>query len=397
MTVKRLCVLGSTGSVGESVLAVAAANPGRFIIDSLTASTSVEALYRQCLAHRPRQAVMADAQAARQLERRLHTAGVVVEVRAGVDALQAAAAADTADTVVAGIVGAAGLAPTLSAATAGKIVLLANKEALVMTGPLFMDAVRGAGARLIPVDSEQNAIFQCLTDYRCNGGTAPAGMRRLLLTASGGPFLRTPFDAFDDITPDQACAHPNWSMGRKISVDSATMMNKGLEIIETAWLFGVDEARIEVVIHPQSIVHSMVEFDDGAVLAQLGAPDMRLPIAHALGWPERIGSGAPRLDLTQAGQLEFEAPDPHRFPALELARAALRQAGTAGAVFNAANEVAVAAFLDGALRFSDIVAVTAEVLEGLPGEAAESLPAVLEADAAARRAAQAVVARRTGG
>lgn len=396
MTAKRLCVLGSTGSIGESVLAVVAAHPERFVIDSLTASTSVEALYRQCLAHRPRRAVMADAQAAGQLERRLQAAGVAVEVQAGAAALEATAEAATADTVVAGIVGAAGLAPTLAAARAGKTVLLANKEALVMTGPLFMDTVRDAGARLIPVDSEQNAIFQCLSDYRCDGREIPAGMRRLLLTASGGPFLRTPLDAFDGITPDQACAHPNWSMGRKISVDSATMMNKGLEIIETAWLFGVDEACIDVVIHPQSIVHSMVEFDDGAVLAQLGAPDMRLPIAHALGWPERIGSGAPRLDLAQVARLEFEAPDPRRFPALGLARAALRQAGTAGAVFNAANEVAVAAFLEGALRFPDIVAVTAEVLEALPGEAAVSLQAVLDADTAARDAAQAVVARRAG-
>ena len=388
MNVKRLCVLGSTGSIGESVLAVVQAHPERFEIDSLTASTSVEALYRQCVAHRPRLVVMADARAAGQLERRLHGAGVAVEVQAGAAALDAAASAGTADTVVAGIVG---------ASPAGKTVLLANKEALVMTGPLFMDVVRESGARLIPVDSEQNAIFQCLADYCCDGRQSPAGMRRLLLTASGGPFLRTPLNAFDAITPEQACAHPNWSMGRKISVDSATMMNKGLEIIETAWLFGVDEACIDVVIHPQSIVHSMVEFDDGAVLAQLGAPDMRLPIAHALGWPGRIGSGAPRLDLAQVARLEFEAPDARRFPALELARSVLRQAGTAGAVFNAANEVAVAAFLDGMLRFPDIVAVTAEVLQALPGQPAASLQAVLDADAAARRAAQAVVERRRGG
>lgn len=377
-----IAILGATGSIGASTLAVAALHPQRFRVVALTAQRDVEAMARLCADHHPDVVAMADPQAAGVLRERL--GATATQVLEGAQGIVEAAAWPGADIVVAGIVGAAGLAPTLAAASAGRRVLLANKEALVVAGPLFMAAVHAGGAQLVPIDSEQNAIFQCLGDaYRC--GQAPAGVRRLVLTASGGPFRDTPAAQLHAVTPDQACAHPNWVMGRKISVDSATLMNKGLEVIEAAWLFGLDGARIDVLVHPQSVVHSLVEFDDGSVLAQLGVADMRVPITHALAWPARIASGAPRLDLARIARLEFRDPDRARFPALDLAYAALRAGGTAGAVLNAANEVAVQAFLERRISFPRIAAVVAETLNRLPAGPAASLAAVLDADAAARR------------
>jgi 1-deoxy-D-xylulose-5-phosphate reductoisomerase len=383
-----VAVLGATGSIGASTLAVMDLHPERYRAVALTAWRDVEAMHRLCVRYAPAVAAMGDAEAAAAL--RARCAGTATEVLAGPEGLIEAAAGAGADIVVAAIVGAAGLAPTLAAARAGRRLLLANKEALVMAGPLFMAAVRDGGAELIPVDSEQNAIFQCLAPYRC--GTPPPGVRRLLLTASGGPFRETPLPALAAVTPAQACAHPNWRMGPKISVDSATLMNKGLEVIETAWLFGLDAGRVEVLVHPQSIVHSLVEYADGSLLAQLAVADMRVPIAQALAYPQRMASGADVLDLARLGRLEFATPDAVRFPALRLAYAALRAGGTAGAILNAANEVAVQAFLDGRLGFDRIAAVVAEALERTAAGPADSLAAVLEADAAARRAAGACLA-----
>ena len=383
---RGVAILGATGSIGASTLAVTALHPHTYRVVALTAARDVDAMRALCLRHRPEVAAMADPQAARALGDAL--AGSGIAVLGGPQGLTAAAAWPGADVVVAAIVGAAGLAPTLAAAQAGRHILLANKESLVVAGALFMAAVRTGGATLIPVDSEQNAIFQCLGDYRC--GDPPPGVRRLLLTASGGPFRTTPLAALRDVTPDQACAHPNWSMGRKISVDSATLMNKGLEVIEAAWLFGLDAGRIEVLVHPQSAVHSLVEFADGSLLAQLGVADMRVPIAHALAWPARMDSGAAALDLVALSRLDFHAPDRARFPALDLAYGALRAGGTAGAILNAANEVAVQAFLDGRLAFTEIAAVVARTLDALPGTPAGDLAGVLDADAQARRAAAAL-------
>lgn len=381
-----IAILGATGSIGASTLAVTALHPRRYRVVALTAQRDVEAMARLCAEHCPDVVAMADPQAARALRERLGTTATTV--LEGADGIVDAAAWPGADIVVAAIVGAAGLAPTLAAARAGRRLLLANKESLVLAGALFMQAVQAGGARLIPIDSEQNAIFQCLGGaYRC--GQAPAGVRRLVLTASGGPFRDTPAAQLHAVTPDQACAHPNWPMGRKISVDSATLMNKGLEVIEAAWLFGLDDARIDVLVHPQSLVHSLVEFDDGSLLAQLGVADMRVPIAHALAWPARIASGAASLDLAQVARLDFHAPDRARFPALDLAYAALRAGGTAGAVLNAANEVAVQAFLDGRIAFTRIAAVVADTLDHTPAVPASSLDEVLEADAQARRGAAA--------
>ena len=390
-----VAILGSTGSIGVSTLDVLRRHPDRFRVAALTAHRDVEALFQQCLMHEPDVAVLADAAAAERLRERLRVAGQSVEVLAGVSGLERAATLPEVAYVMAAIVGAAGLPPTLAAARAGKRVLLANKEALVMAGPLFMAAIRQHGAELLPIDSEHNALFQCLPADFASIGLAAAGVRRLLLTGSGGPFRTAPLAQLADATPEQACAHPNWNMGRKISVDSATMMNKGLEVIEAHWLFEAPTAAIEVVVHPQSVIHSMVEYQDGSVLAQLGNPDMRTPITHALAWPRRLTSGVAFLDFARLGKLEFQAPDFARFPCLRLAFAALEAGGTAPAVLNAANEVAVQAFLDRRIRFTDIAAVVEHALERVPTSAAEELAAILYGDSQARTVAARWIAART--
>jgi 1-deoxy-D-xylulose-5-phosphate reductoisomerase len=386
MDKQRLTILGSTGSVGANTLDVVARHRERFEVAALTARHQTEALFRQCLEFRPGTAVMLDPAAARDLQQRLRQAGAECEVRVGVEALEEVASARGVDTVMAAIVGIAGLRPTLAAARAGKKVLLANKEALVTAGAVLMDAVRAARATLLPIDSEHNAIFQALP--RNYGDPAAAGVRRVLLTASGGPFRAVPLHQLDRVTPEEACAHPNWTMGRKISVDSATMMNKGLEVIEAHWLFNVGPERIEVVIHPESIVHSLVEYIDGSVMAQLGNPDMRTPIAYALGFPERIEAGVEFLDLARVGTLRFERPDRDRFPCLRLAYEALDAGGTAPAVLNAANEVAVAHFLAGALPFRRIAALIEAVLCDMPAGPVAVLDDVLAADRDARERAE---------
>ncbi len=373
-----ITILGSTGSVGISTLDVVRRNPDRFRIEALTANTAVPALVEQCLEFQPRLAVAADETAAARLAEELRAAGSSTEVEAGQPGLLAAAAAERADTVVAAIVGAAGLLPTIEAARAGKRLLLANKESAVMAGTLLMQAVRDHGACLIPIDSEHNAVFQCLPTNGAADGAS--GVTRILLTASGGPFLDLAPDALDKVTPEQACDHPNWDMGRKISVDSATMMNKGLEVIEACRLFGLSVDRIQVVIHPQSIVHSLVQYRDGSVLAQLGNPDMRTPIAHALAWPDRIESGVGPLDLYTVSRLDFRAPDQGRFPCLRLAVEAAADDGAAPVWLNAANEVAVQAFLDRRIRFPAIAAIIEAVLAECASSAPDSLAAIVEMD-----------------
>ncbi len=379
MAVTGLCILGATGSVGCSTLDVVARHPERFRVVALTAHRQGERLLEQCRRFRPDVAVVDSVDAAERLRAGLDAAGVPTTVWHGEAGLIQAASLPEVTAVMAAIVGAAGLLPTLSAVRAGKTVLLANKESVVMGGALFMDEVRRHGARLIPIDSEHNAIFQCLPrDFA--PGLDGAGVRRLLLTASGGPFRQFPAEQLAHVTPQAACAHPNWVMGRKISVDSATLMNKGLEVIEAHWLFGLPPERIEVVVHPQSVVHSLVEYVDGSVLAQLGHPDMRTPIAHALGWPQRLDVGLPLLDLVQIGQLNFEAPDRERFPALDLAYQVLRAGGGAPVVLNAANEAAVAAFLANRLPFTGIGELIGRVLAQLGGEPAGCWEAVIELD-----------------
>ncbi|RRQ20050.1 1-deoxy-D-xylulose-5-phosphate reductoisomerase [Thiohalobacter thiocyanaticus] len=385
-------LLGATGSIGLSTLDVLARHPERYRLMAVTANTDVEGMLRICDRHQPEWAVMADTAAAERLEAGLRRGGSETRVLAGNDGLVQVATLAEVDYVMAAIVGAAGLPPALSAAGAGKTVLLANKEALVMSGALFMDQVRGHHATLLPIDSEHNAVFQCMPDGYI-AGQSPQGVRRILLTASGGPFRTRSLDELADVTPAEAVAHPNWDMGRKISVDSATMMNKGLEVIEACWLFAIDVDRVEVVLHPQSVIHSLVDYDDGSVLAQLGNPDMRTPIAHALAWPRRIASGVAPLDLVGVGRLEFEAPDLVRFPCLRLAYEAIRAGGTAPAILNAANEVAVAAFLDERLAFTAIPEVIEAVLGRLTPQPADSLEAVLAADAGAREAARELCAR----
>jgi len=392
---QRITVLGATGSIGVSTLDVVARHPDRYTVYALSAHSRVDELAAQCVQFRPARAVVGTAAAADRLAALLRAAGVKTEVEWGEQALCSIASAPEVDSVMAAIVGAAGLAPTLAAARAGKKILLANKEALVMSGQLFMDAVRESGAVLLPIDSEHNAIFQSMPQF---GGKVPAvrdaaaGVAKILLTASGGPFLARDVATLDAVTPEQACKHPNWSMGRKISVDSATMMNKGLEVIEAHWLFGAPAGQIEVVIHPQSVIHSMVSYVDGSVLAQLGNPDMRTPIAHALAYPERIASGVAQLDLTQIATLQFEKPDFNRFPCLALAFDALRAGGTAPALLNAANEVAVQAFLDLKIGFRQIDRVIAHVVDTLPHGDAHSIEAVMAQDAAARAAAETIIA-----
>ena len=390
---QQVCILGATGSIGVSTLDVLARHPERYSVFALTAHSQWQLLAEQCVRHRPRYAVLSGPNAdTRALAAHLQTAGCDTEVLAGTEALADVAADTQVDTVMAAIVGAAGLLPTLAAARAGKKILLANKEVLVMAGGLFMAALADSGAQLLPIDSEHNAIFQCLPAHY--GTLERAGVRKILLTASGGPFRTTPAAQLASVTPDQACAHPNWSMGRKISVDSASMMNKGLELVEACWLFDCGPAQIDVVVHPQSVIHSMVEYVDGSVLAQLGNPDMRTPIAHALAWPERIASGVASLDIIATARLDFEAPDYGRFPCLGLAQQAAASGGTAPAILNAANEVAVAAFLESRLGFDRIAAVIDATLTALPIAEPRDLETVQVADADARRvAAQQVAAQ----
>jgi len=386
-SVQSLTILGSTGSVGASTLNVVERHPGRFRIVALSAHAQSAALLEQCRRHRPRYAVMSDVRAADTLRQGIRAAGLETEVLYGTDALAFIAALPEVDTVMAAIVGIAGLKPTFAAAQAGKKVLLANKEALVTAGPVLMRAAREAGATVLPIDSEHNAVFQALP--RGTGLTLDgSGVRRILLTASGGPFRRAAAHELAVVTPEAACAHPNWVMGRKISVDSATMMNKGLEVIEARWLFDARPNQIEVVIHPESIVHSLVEYVDGSVLAQLGNPDMRTPIAHALAFPERIDAGVDFLDLARIGALHFEKPDVTRFPCLRLAYEALEAGGYAPVVLNAANEVAVARFLEGRLRFTEIAELIETVLTRANHGTLESLQDVFEADREARELAE---------
>ncbi len=384
-----ITVLGATGSIGRSTLDVMLRHPERFRAVALTANADLDGLYEQCLTARPDYAVLVDDEAADGLKQRLQRAGLATKVLSGAQNLSYVAGLPEVDYVMAAIVGAAGLLPTLAAVSAGKRILLANKEALVMSGKIFMDAVKSHRATLLPVDSEHNAIFQCMPAHFVT--MQQAGVRRLLLTASGGPFRTTPLAELHDVTPDQACAHPNWVMGRKISVDSATMMNKGLEVIEACWLFNTTPDQVQVVLHPQSIIHSMVEYLDGSVVAQMGSPDMRIPIAHALAWPERIESGAARLDLFDIARLEFEPPDLARFPCLRLAQQAMAAGGTATAILNAANEVAVSAFLTGKIRFPGIAKLIENIMENVTINPADSLDAILQADATARETAIAQV------
>lgn len=390
MTRRRLTVLGATGSIGASTLDVVARHADRFEVVALSGHRRLDVLEQQCRRHRPRYAVVADATDAASLASALANTGT--EVLAGPEALVQVAALPEVDTVMAAIVGAAGLAPTLAAVRAGKRVLLANKEALVMAGAVFMAEVRASGAILLPIDSEHNAVFQSLP-HNFEGSLPAIGVSRVLLTASGGPFRTVPLARLASVTPDEACAHPNWVMGRKISVDSATMMNKGLEVIEAHWLFNALPEQIEVVIHPQSIIHSLVQYVDGSVVAELGNPDMRTPIAHALAYPERIESGVAALDLFAVGQLNFEAPDLERFPCLGLAYRALAAGGNAPAVLNAANEVAVDAFLGGRLPYLGIPQVIAAALDAVPPDAVADLEGVMGSDAAGRRAAGLALAR----
>jgi len=386
-------VLGATGSIGMSTLDVLRRHPERYRVVGLSANSDVERLAEQCRIHHPDYAVMADEDAAQRLRERLRAIDGHIEVLAGVGGLETIAAHADAGCVMAAIVGAAGLVPALAAVRAGKRLLLANKEALVMSGQIFMDEVRLHKAELLPVDSEHNAILQCLP-VTTDKSLEALGVNRILLTASGGPFRTTALDALREVTPAQACAHPNWEMGRKISVDSATMMNKGLEVIEACWLFATAPERIQVVIHPQSVIHSMVEYVDGSILAQMGSPDMRTPIAYALAWPERIASGVKRLNLFDVAQLDFSEPDTARFPCLRLAYDAMARGGTATTVLSAANEMAVEAFLDERLAFTDIAAIVEATLNEVPAKPASSLDVILEEDARARQWARELIAHK---
>ncbi|WP_224555400.1 1-deoxy-D-xylulose-5-phosphate reductoisomerase [Pectobacterium versatile] len=394
---KQLTILGSTGSIGVSSLAVIKANPDKFAVRALSAGHNVKLMLEQCLTFQPAYASMADEASATALRQQLAEYGCKTEVLAGVQAACDLAALDGVDQVMAAIVGAAGLLPTLAAIHAGKQVLLANKESLVTCGRLFMDAVAKSGAQLLPIDSEHNAIFQSLPEQiqRQLGyaSLSQHGVERIVLTGSGGPFRETPVSALADMTPDQACAHPNWSMGRKISVDSATMMNKGLEYIEARWLFNASAEQMEVIIHPQSVIHSMVRYRDGSVLAQLGTPDMRTPIAHAMAYPERVTSGAKALDFCQIGALTFLAPDYARYPCLQLAIDACNHGQSATTALNAANEIAVAAFLQSQIRFTDIATVNRNVIEQLTLSEPTSVDDVLFIDRWARQVATQTLTR----
>ncbi|SCW97656.1 MULTISPECIES: 1-deoxy-D-xylulose-5-phosphate reductoisomerase [unclassified Pseudomonas] len=383
---QQITVLGATGSIGLSTLDVIGRHPERYQVFALSGFTRLSELLALCIRHTPRFAVVPEVGVARALQDDLRAASLQTRVLVGEEGLCQVAADPEVDAVMAAIVGAAGLRPTLAAVEAGKKILLANKEALVMSGALFMQAVRKSGSVLLPIDSEHNAIFQCMPrDF--SRGLGAVGVRRILLTASGGPFRQTPLEELAHVSPEQACAHPNWSMGRKISVDSASMMNKGLELIEACWLFDAKPSQVEVVIHPQSVIHSLVDYVDGSVLAQLGNPDMRTPIANALAWPERIDSGVAPLDLFAVARLDFQAPDEQRFPCLRLARQAAEAGNSAPAMLNAANEVAVAAFLDGRVRYLEIASIIEEVLNLEAVVSVDDLDTVFTADARARELA----------
>ncbi len=388
---RRIAILGSTGSIGVNTLDVIRAHPDRFTVVALTAGKQIDRLAEQCIEFKPVIAVVSEADDAQRLEARLRQQNISTQVLYGPASLVTAVTDSDCDTVMAAIVGAAGLVPALAAAKAGKRVLLANKEALVMSGNLFMQAISAGGGELLPIDSEHNAIFQCLPNNFTkvsSSQNAYLGVEELWLTASGGPFRNTPLEQLSSITPEQACAHPNWVMGRKISVDSATMMNKGLEVIEAFWLFGLPLEKIKVLIHPQSVVHSMVRYRDGSVLAQLGQPDMRTPIAYGLAWPDRIAAGVAPLSLTQLANLSFSEPDLTRFPCLSLAFAAAKAGGIAPAILNAANEIAVAAFLDEGLSYLQIPVVVEKTLSAIASSKADSLDAILQVDAQARDVAR---------
>ncbi len=387
-SIKGICILGSTGSIGKSTLDVIALHPERYQVIALSACQSIDKLLSQCEKFNPRYAVMEDPQSAEQLEKRLKQKGSATIVYSGQQGLAKIAALKEVDYVMAAIVGAAGLPSTYHAVQAGKRVLLANKEALVISGQLFMDEVKRSGAELLPIDSEHNAIFQCMPDDRKHVNEE---IRQILLTASGGPFRQMSHNDLKNVTPEQACNHPNWSMGRKISVDSATMMNKGLELIEACWLFDMMPERVQVVVHPQSIIHSMVEYIDGSVLAQLGSPDMKTPIANALGWPERIRSGSAFLDLFSIARLDFEKPDEECFPCLRLAKEAVSAGGSHTITLNAANEIAVDLFLNGRCQFLDIPLIIEKTLESSSTQVVKSLDQVIEIDRLARQQSMDVV------
>lgn len=393
---RHICVLGSTGSIGVNTLQVVRAHPDLFAIKALTAHRNVEVLAQQCIEFKPELAVVGSASAAQHLQDLLQAANIKTDVQYGPEALATASTLSSVDTVMAAIVGAAGLVPTIEAAKLGKRILLANKESLVMAGDIFMAAVAQSGAELLPIDSEHNAIYQCLPDANTSNGGARGqystlGVKEILLTASGGPFRNHSLDQLASVTPDQACAHPNWVMGRKISVDSATMMNKGLEVIEAHYLFGLPAEQIKVLIHPQSVIHSMVRYVDGSVIAQLGQPDMKTPIAYGLGWPNRIDGGVEELDFMKLGQLHFEEVDSQKFPSLKLAYQALSLGGLMPTVLNAANEVAVEAFLTQKIKFTQIADVVEETLEQFSVSAADQLDAILTIDQESRTIAHNVM------
>ena len=390
-----LTLLGATGSIGLSTLDVVSRHKDKYEIVALTANRNIELLAEQCETWKPKYAVIAEHDLAESLRTTLTSKGIDTEVLSGSEGLQYVAALPEAHYVMAAIVGAAGLLPTLAAAKAGKRVLLANKESLVMSGKLFMDTIYESGAELLPIDSEHNAIFQSMP-ANFKDGLSETGVEKILLTASGGPFRTTPLDKLKSVTPEQACAHPNWDMGRKISVDSATMMNKGLEVVEACWLFDTEPETIQVVLHPQSVIHSMVQYVDGSVLAQLGNPDMRTPIAHGLAWPERIASAVEPLNIFDVAHLDFEIPDLERFPCLRLAREAMSAGGTSTAILNAANEVAVEAFLNNQIRFTEIPQLVETAMENISRVEADSIDTVLSADAEARRFVLGHVAEKTG-
>ena len=398
MSLNAVTILGSTGTIGVNTLDVIARHPDRYRVFALAAYANEQRMLEQCRVFRPEYAVLVDEAAAERLQSALAKDDAFsVKVLSGVAGLEQIASDQGCDTVMSAIVGSAGLLPTLAAARAGKRILLANKESLVMSGQLFMQAVRQHGATLLPVDSEHNAIWQCLPVVEANGSQTPlnglrgSGVRKILLTASGGPFRKTPLSMLADVTPEQACAHPNWRMGKKISVDSATMMNKALELIEAHWLFNVEAEQIEIVIHPESVIHSMVVYNDGSVLAQMGNPDMRTPIAHALAWPERIEAGVEPLNVFEVAKLSFERPDYERFPVLNLARQVISNGGTGSTILNAANEIAVASFLEGKIRFTDIAVVVEKVLAELSSHSADTIDIVLEDDRQARATAKQLI------
>ncbi len=388
---KGICILGATGSIGVSTLDVVARHPHQYQVIALTANTNIDVLFEQCLEHHPEYAVVVAEDKAHVFKEKIAASSVAdIKVLVGADALQQVATLDKVDSVMAAIVGAAGLLPTLAAARAGKTILLANKEALVMSGDIFMQAIAKSGAHLLPIDSEHNAIFQCMPGGYETGAQA-ASARRILLTASGGPFRETPVEELHNVTPEQAVAHPKWDMGRKISVDSATMMNKGLELIEASLLFNMSADDIQVVIHKQSIIHSMVDYVDGSVLAQMGNPDMRVPIAHAMAWPDRFDSGVEPLNIFDVKRLDFEQPDLERFPCLRLAQEAVKAGGIMPTVLNAANEIAVDAFLNERVRFTDIADIIEKTMSEFSVEVADSLDLVLQTDQRARMVAEEII------